>query len=325
MSLELKPPHSGGLLLTYWCSAACADCYENSSPRKGGRMPIEDAKEYLIELKGIGCSGRGFHFAGGEPFRDYKQLIAVFEAAEEAGMLPLGKLETNGFWCTKDELVRERLTEIKHFGLIELLLSCDVFHQEFVPIERIRRGVRIAKEILGEKGVRVRFWEFFHDPIEVHGLTDEEKQKIFREELKRRPERMVGRAAKALSHLVPRFPPSRFIDDACSHPILQSGHIHIDPYGNVFPSACAGISLGNAKKQKLSEIYETFYYHSHPLLKSLIEEGPMPLMEEAVAYGFEVNTGGYASKCHLCFEVRRFFFEKGLYPDEVGPEEIYVD
>ena len=199
MSLQLERWDSGGILLTYWCNAACADCYENSSPRKNSAMPLEDAKAYLKELKKLGCSGTGFHFAGGEPFYNYNHLIECFRAAREIGMLPLMKLETNAFWCTDDELVRERLTEIKELGLDELLVSCDVFHQEFVPIERVQRAVRVGREVLGEKGVRVRFWEFFHDPIDIMSLTEEQKLDIFRDELKQRPERIVGRAAKSLS------------------------------------------------------------------------------------------------------------------------------
>ena len=325
MSPQLEKWNSGGILLTYWCNAACADCYENSSPRKSRVMPVEDAREYLKELKLLGCNGSGFHFAGGEPFRSYKHLIACFKEAEAAGMLPLDKLETNGFWCTDDELVRERLTEIKGLGLIELLVSCDVFHQEFVPIERVRRAVRIGKEILGEEGVRVRFWEFFQDPIDVMKLTEEQKLDVFREELKQRPERIVGRAAKALSRFVERRPKDAFANSGCPGPILQSRHIHIDPYGNVFPSGCSGLILINAKKRRLSEVHEMFQYHDRPVLKTLIENGPVPLLEEAIQHGFQDDSEGYASKCHLCFAVRTFLWEQGLYPDEIGPGEIYTD
>jgi len=325
MSLQLAKWDSGGILLTYWCNAACADCYENSSPRKNSILPVEDAKEYLRELKQLGCTGPSFHFAGGEPFYNYKHLIDCFKAAEEEGMLPLGKLETNAFWCTNDELVRERLTEIKRFGIVELLVSSDVFHQEFVPIQRVQRAVQIGREVLGEKSVRVRFWEFFQNPIDVMKLTEEQKVQVFRDELTQRPERIVGRAAKALSHLVKKHPIETFAGSGCAGPILQSRHIHIDPYGNVFPSGCAGLILGNAKKRKLSKIYETFEYHKHPIFKTLVEHGPVPLLEEAIQYGFEDDKEGYSTKCHLCFETRAFFWEQGLYSDAVGPGEVYTD
>ncbi len=325
MSLQLEKWDSGGILLTYWCNAACADCYENSGPRKNSILPVEDAKEYLRELRQLECTGPRFHFAGGEPFYNYKHLIDCFKVAEEEGMLPLGLLETNAFWCTNDELVRERLTEIKRFGIVKLLVSCDVFHQEFISIERVQRAVRIGREVLSEDGVQVRFWEFFHDPIDVMKLTEEQKTQVFRKELKLRPERMVGRAARALSCLVERHPKETFAGSNCAGAILKSRHIHIDPYGNIFPSGCSGLILGNAKEQQLSRIYETFEYHKHPVLKTLVEHGPVPLLEEAIQYGYENDKEGYATKCHLCYDTRAFFWEQGLYPDEVRPGEVYTD
>lgn len=325
MSLKPEKWDSGGILLTYWCNAACADCYENSSPRKNSILPVEDAREYLRELRQLGCTGPRFHFAGGEPFYNYQHLIDCFKVAEEESMLPLGKLETNAFWCTTDELVRERLDEIKRFGIVELLVSSDVFHQEFVPIQRVQKAVWIGREVLGEEKVRVRFWEFFQNPVDVMKLTEEQKVQVFRDELKQRPERIVGRASKALSHLVKRHPKETFANSGCVGPILKSRHIHIDPYGNIFPAGCAGLILGNAKRQKLSKIYETFDYRKHHISKTLVEHGPVPILEEAIQYGFEDNQEGYATKCHLCFEARAFFWEQGLYSDEVGPGEVYTD
>jgi MoaA/NifB/PqqE/SkfB family radical SAM enzyme len=322
---ELEICNSGGMLLTYWCNATCANCYENCGPNKNSVMPVEDAKEYMIELKKLGCVGQGFHFAGGEPFRNYNQLIKFFESARDVDMLPLGTIETNAFWCTNDELVEKRLTEIRDFGLNGIFISCDVFHQEFVPIERVSRCIRVGKEVLGEGKVHVRFWEFYNDPVFVTDCTEEQKNSIFREQLKRGTERMCGRAVQKLAHLLPCFPPEKFANNSCANPILKSKHIHIDPYGNVFPLTCAGLNLGNAKKQKLSSIYEEFNYLEHPLLKILLEEGVIPIMKEAEKHGFRIDDRGYADKCHLCFEVRRFLFLKGLYPDEIGPEEIYTD
>ena len=222
-------------------------------------------------------------------------------------------------------LLEKRLLEIKSYGLNAMYISCDVFHQEFVPIDRVRRCVQIGKEVLGEEKVFVRFLEFLNNPILVTECTEEQKQDLFREYLKRGTERMCGRAVKKLAHLVPRFPPEQFANNNCANAILKSKHIHIDPYGNVFPLTCAGLILGNAKKQKLSSIYEQFNHLDHPLMKIFLEEGPVPVMNEVVRYGFEIDKDGYADKCHLCFEVRRFLFFKGLYLDEVGPSEIFTD
>ena len=263
-------------------------------------------------MKKLGLSGRDLHFGGGEPFFDYKHLIQCFEVAREEGMLPLGKLETNGFWCKSEGMARERLTEIKGFGVLELVLSSDAFHQEFVPVETVQRAYRIGREILGEKAVRVNIQDFLDDPIDMMKLTVKEKMDVFREVLQKHSWRLVGRAAKTLAHLVKKHPKETFAKDRCAWKLLGKRSIHIDPYGNVFPSICSGIILGNAKKKPLSEILRTFESREHPMLKTLAERGPLPLLEEAIRHGFQEDGEGYVSKCHLCFAVRGFFEEKGL-------------
>ena len=67
MSTQLAVWDSGGILLTYWCNAACAHCYENSGPLCRGTLPADDVRGYLRELRRLGWSGAALHFAGGEP------------------------------------------------------------------------------------------------------------------------------------------------------------------------------------------------------------------------------------------------------------------
>jgi MoaA/NifB/PqqE/SkfB family radical SAM enzyme len=316
---------SAGILLTYRCNAACAHCYENSGPTKRALMPVEHLRELLREFKKLGFTGRDLHFAGGEPFFDYKHLIACFNVAKEEGMLPLGKLETNGFWCKTDNLARERMTEIKGFGIGTLLVSCDPFHQEFVPIETLKRAERIGNEVFGKGVVSVRPRDFFDDPIDMMSLTEEEKTDVYRSLLDARPMRMIGRAAHSLSHLVEKHPKERYTNARCGRKLLWKKSIHIDPHGNVFPSVCAGIAIGNTMKTPLSKIYEEFEIRDHPMVQTLVERGPLPLMEEAIQAGFADKKEGYASKCHLCYEARAFFWQAGMYRHEVAPEETYVD
>ena len=324
MSKQLAKWDSVGILLTYWCNAACAHCYENSSPRCRHTMSLDQVRDCLRQLRQLGCKGAALHFAGGEPFYDYGLLIDSFKAARDEGLLPLGKLETNAFWCTDDDLVRQRLTEIRDLGLIELLISSDVFHQEFIPIERVQRAVRIGREVLGDQRVRVRSSEFLQNPIDPTTLTNEQRDDAFRCALIQREERMLGRAARALSHLVDRHPKEAFANTDCHREILLTRHFHIDPYGHIFPCVCAGLILGNVKTADLATFHETFNCDERPVSRTLIDHGPLPLFEEALRHGLQEDPAGYASQCHLCYEARTFFRRQGMYPDEIGPDEIYA-
>lgn len=315
---------SAGILLTYRCNASCADCYENSSPRRRRLLPPEDLRRYLRDLRQLGFSGRSLHFGGGEPFFHDQHLITCLEVAREEGMLPLGKLETNAFWCKSDDLVRERLGRIQRLGLVCLSISCDVFHQEFVPLERVRRALRIGREVLGERAVRVSSPEFLDAPVDVTTMSEEKKLEAFREVASRDGWRMVGRAAQVLSPLVERWPAERFAGDDCAKRILGKGTIHVDPYGNVFPSTCAGIVLGNAREHSLCEIQRTFALAQHPVVKTLVEHGPLALHDEARGRAAPPAAAGFASKCHLCYAARRQLWERELHRDEIGPGEIYA-
>jgi len=316
---------SAGILLTYRCNAACAHCYENSGPNNRALMPVEHLRELFREFKKLGFTGRDLHFAGGEPFFDYKHLIACFNVAKEEGMLPLGKLETNGFWCKSDELARKRMNEIKEFGIDTLLISCDPFHQEFIPIDTVKRAERIGREVFGEGVVKVSPRDFFDDPIDVMTLSEEEKTEVFRNVLEATPMRMIGRAANSLTHLVENYPKEKFANARCGRKLLWKKSIHVDPHGNVFPSVCAGIAIGNTMKTPLSKIYRDFDIKAHPMIETLVESGPLPLMEEAIQAGYSDKEDGYSSKCNVCHEARGFFCKTGMYRDEAAPKEAYLD
>ena len=58
-------------------------------------------------------------------------------------------------------------------------------------------------------------------------------------------------------------------------------------------------------------------------LAMLATGGPAALLKAAVERGFVLAAAGYAAKCHLCWQVRRWLFEKGYYPGQLGPAAVY--
>jgi hypothetical protein len=189
----------------------------------------------------------------------------------------------------------------------------------------VKRAERIGNEVFGEGAVVIGPRDFFDDPIDMMSLTEQEKTEVFRGVLDARPMRMIGRAAKSLSHLVEKHPKEKFVKAHCGRKLLWKRSIHIDPHGYVFPSVCAGIAIGNTMQTPLSKIYEDFDIRDHPMVQTLVEKGPLPLMEEAIQAGFADKKEGYSSKCNLCHEARGFFWQAGMHRDEVAPEEAYVD
>lgn len=318
-----------GLLLTYWCNAKCAFCYVYSGPDHAGWMSTADA---LRIWRGLDQSAARhgktmrIHLAGGEPFGDWPRLLSVVRAARDAGLTPVEKIETNAFWATSDGLVRARLEQLDALGVQMLVVSTDVYHQGFVPFERVRRCVEIARQVLGPPRVRVRWWDFYKQPIETRTLDQDTRRRAYADALARHKDRLTGRAADRLAELLPRHPAEDFRGQNCVKEVLQSKHVHIDRYGNVFPGVCNGIILGNVLEQSPHELWEhlSANWREHRIVAAVVAGGSHELMQCASQHGYQELAGGYANKCHLCHHVRQFLHHRGVWPESIGPAECYA-
>lgn len=329
---ELAVWEYAGLMLTYWCNAKCAFCYVYSGPDRGGCMSVADALTYwrgLREVAAAGGKSMRVHLSGGEPFGDWPHLLAVAQAAHAEGLTTDGgfeKVETNAYWARDDGETRERLSALRACGMEMLVISADVYHQEFVPMERVERCVRVAREVLGEKKVRVRWWDFTAAPVDLRGVDEATKRAAFAEALSRHRERLTGRAADELCDFYPGLPAESFADDVCVKPVLQSKHVHIDPYGNVFPGVCSGIILGNAAREPLPAMWRRLResWREHAVVGPVVGGSSTALYHDAVKLGYVPRPQGYANKCHLCTHVRQFLHERGDWSATVGPGDCYA-
>lgn len=327
---QLSPWEFAGLMITYWCNARCAFCYVYSSPQRGGAMSAAAAVALwrgLDQHAAVHGKKMRIHLAGGEPFGDWVNLLAIVRAARDAGLTRLEKVETNGAWATHDGLTRARLEQLDALGMEKLIISADVYHQEFVPFERVERLVTIARETLGADRIRVRWWEFLQNPRTVKALSSAARQAEFQAALRRHRDRLTGRAAELLAPLLPRFAPAHFAAERCDRELLHGKHVHVDPYGNVFPGVCAGIILGNGCEAGIASVWNRLAHdwETRPVVGALIRGGSFALMKDAQAIGYVPLADGYAGKCHLCSHVRQFLCDRGANRDEIGPTDVYAD
>jgi MoaA/NifB/PqqE/SkfB family radical SAM enzyme len=114
---KVPQPISGGVMLTYKCSAACRHCMYACSPKWPADWMTEEALERLLSglVKGVAPApwgpqvmslNHGLHFTGGEPFLNFDLLLRAVEMAE--GMsIPSTFVETNCSWCIDDDVTRE--------------------------------------------------------------------------------------------------------------------------------------------------------------------------------------------------------------------------
>jgi hypothetical protein len=227
-------------------------------------------------------------------------------------------VESNGSWCTSDALTRRRLSLLQDAGVQGMYFSVDCYHQEFVPAERVYRGVSISWELFGRENV---------SPAE---LTLE--RALDAERVARDPERrgrlvgsgvhFIGRAALELAPQVPPVPLEELLSQDCGQDwdVDQIKELQVDPYGFVRPDWCPGVNLGNTKSRRIVDLCRTRQVQETPLLREIARRGPAALLPLAERFGLPPQPA-YASRCQLCFDLRRQLVHH--MPEEFGPRQVY--
>lgn len=311
------------LLMNYACTITCDHCCFRCSPTASRKvMSVEDGALYLEELHQL---DRLVHIAGGDPFMHYDRMRDIIAAAVRRNAAP-HFVETNGSWGISDQLVRDRLMELRDLGVLWLLISTDPFHLRHVPWERVWRVMAIAEEVFGEKTTMglVSHTELLRNA----GIAiDDATIKLYQ---RRYPLRLVGRARDRLACNVNPVPLKnldldtgwgRDPDNTCEPTWDPVWEIHVDPYGNVQTNC--GVILGSAHSASIVDIVRGWPERSG-FLAAFARRGVAFLYETAIQHGFK-PASAYPQKCCLCEELRIFLRERcpelrALF----GPDEIYA-
>ena len=285
-------------------------------------MPVDTAIESWQGLVRIAGEHARIHITGGEPFLYFDRLADICKAACEQRLGPVDVIETNGStWESPGELT-EQLRILDACGLNRIKVSWDIFHEEFINIEKVREFVSIARDTMGPERVLVRWEKHLDASTGIDKMNPEQRKAAFLAAIKTDSCRFTGRAAQSLAPLAASHKPEEFLEQNCQNALLSAKGVHIDPYGNVFNGQCSGMIVGNVNRTPLDELWKTFEPDRLDFWKDLYKKGPLGLLDSGLDPDFQ-PLEKYAGKCHLCTDIRGFFFDRGTDSMIIGPNDCY--
>jgi len=296
--------------VTYLCNSKCKHCQLGEEERK--QFPSHLDKGIATEIvRKVSRKHRleSVMTFGGEPLLYPRIVCAIHEEAAKA-CIPVRDVITNGFWSTKVDEIRRIARNLAKSGVNEVAISVDGFHQEYVPLEIVKKAARS----LLEAGVPHVHW----NPCWVVSKDDDNpfnrKTKAVLENLKdlsirtgggnvAQPE---GRAVQSLKGFLPpktRVPTGKCGDIPYTERLDSVKTVFVEPDGRI--AVCKELYIGNALETDINDLIEEYDPFKIPEAKALIENGTQGLIDWAGSRGVELNPEGYYNICHVCTDLRR--------------------
>jgi hypothetical protein len=338
---------------TYRCTSTCAHCHLRAGQDRPAKSISYDLTLSTVqELQRLN-NLELVVFLGGEPGL-YPELLHRLAASIHALGVGL-RVETNASWAVNPEAARDFLAPLVA-AKTQVMFSIDSFHEPFVDPARVVEAIGVVAELGGGwnietpyldlatqnnpydqrtlqlldealKGIQQRTGLGLNPEI-VSAVPGQYTIRLFNQSNAYLAEGRVffkGRGAHTLAPLVAegRGVPAEVCDTV---PWWGNGSqstaelLALDPDGYI--SKECGIVFGNVERQSMADILDSFDASQHPILSTLIHEGPLGLARQAGELGYVIKTD-YADKCHLCQEAREVLRVK--YPEYLAPEQQYVD
>lgn len=311
-------------LLTFKCPSKCRHCSYKAGPERIGFMDLTDTERWLTELTDTQLF-QSLTVHGGEPFLYFEVLKEILKKAKEL-KVPQRWVITNGYWAKTKAIAEKKLDELKKSGLSCITFSADAFHQEYIPLETVRTGIEAATRIGFDMIAVDSYLLGSEDADNVYNTLTKKISEGLGElpnvQFSMFPADFEGRATDLLIEYVE--PRAEIPTGRCELPYWLGGDlenpegIEIDFEGNV--TLCPGICIGNAINQSLPEVLKSYDYRYHPIIRIIVEEGPIGLLRLATAKGYKEDRK-FVDECHLCYEMRKFL--RRYYTRYLSPENCY--
>jgi MoaA/NifB/PqqE/SkfB family radical SAM enzyme len=297
--------------ITYLCNSKCRHCQlGEEKERKNFPSPIDkDIAVEIVRKVGKKYNPKSIMTFGGEPLLYPEIVYAIHKEAMNVG-IPVRDVITNGFWSRKTEEMQEIAEKLVKSGVNEATVSIDCFHQEFIPLDIVKK----AAESLLKAGIAHISWNPCWVISKNHNNPYNLKTKAILEQLKELPVKEgegnnaqpEGRAIFWLKDFLPpktKTPKGKCGDMPYTEELDSVKTLYVEPDGRI--AVCKDFYIGNASETDTIDIIENYDPFTIPEAKAIIENGMEGLINWARTKGVEPDSTGYYNVCHMCIDIRK--------------------
>ena len=293
-------------VITDTCSGRCKHCSNGERLDKSGNVDVEAAVDAIKKLTKRFTINSVMTF-GGEPLLFSDTVCKIHAAARDCG-IPKRQLITNGFFSKDSQKLDETAKALCNAGVNDVLLSIDVFHQEFIPLEPV---MQFAEALL----------QYNVPSLRVHPVwvVNEENENPYNKETKRLLKLFEEKSIRvssgnnlfpsgnALKHLSEYFTPPEKIDLSalCGSAPYTSRLDEIDCFGinpNGDVNLCS-ITIGNIYDDDVLNIVDRYDPYSNPVWSTLLNGGVIELIQYAKTNDLTVDINDCRTACDVCRKV----------------------
>jgi MoaA/NifB/PqqE/SkfB family radical SAM enzyme len=274
------------IVITSRCNIKCRHCIYDCQPSSTKKLSKPLLKDLIRQASNL-PSLRSVIFTGGEAFLEYENLV---ESIALCGELDLeSSVVTNGYWALNPNITKQKLKKLN--GLNILYVSTDSFHQEFVPVDRIRNIIEACNEFGIKCIVRI---SYLNDPTHEIGII---KKQLTESEglytISTMPVAPFGRAAELKdTFLFYEYNPHGIPCCGADNPVIDvNGDVKFCPGGLFCHPDNSLLTVGNVFYETLEMLRASTNFN--PIVQMLRLHGPSGLVHlvrnQAIKEGIPFN------------------------------------
>lgn len=293
-------------VITDACSGRCKHCSNGGHSGSGESVNAEAAVTAVKRLSERFAINSVMTF-GGEPLLFVDTVCKIHAAARGCG-IPKRQLITNGFFSKNKDKIYDAVKALCESGVNDVLLSVDVFHQEFIPLEPV---MIFAETLLRYNAPSLRVqpaWVVNEQHDNTYNTETRRLIKLFTDiGIRSNEGNNIFPSGNALKYLAEYFSPPEKVDLSvpCGFAPYTSrldeiSCFGINPNGDV--NLCS-ITIGNIYADDVLSIVDGYNPYNNPAWRTVLDDGVPALMRYAESLGITADISDCRSACGVCRKI----------------------